>query len=325
MARRNLFQPPAPPSGGAEPPPMPAAPEPRFPNTGAISGVKSTLRDLSSNAVREIDPAMIEDDGPTDRLPFADPEIAGLLESIQTYGQQVPIMVRTIPDRPGRYRVVYGRRRLRALRLIGMPAKALVRSLSDEQAVLAQGQENSQRLDPSFIEKALFAAELARAGYEQRVILDALAVDRPMLSRMGKVARRVPASVVEIIGPAHGVGRRRWEEFADKAHESHVDLAALTESLASALAERPSDERFAMIFESLAAGPKGDPAPRTVTMVTDTDLTRIAEIHDAPAGLTIRVSARDTPDFAEWMRAHASELVLRLHNEWKTSTRSGRG
>ena len=158
MARRNIFQPPS------SPVPVPteaavAEARPRFPNTGAMSGVKSTLRDLSSNAVREIDPAMIDDGGPKDRLAIVDADVADLAESIRLHGQQVPIMVRPLADTPGHYRIVYGRRRLRALRLVGISAKALVRSLTDEQAILAQGQENNLRLDPSFIEKALFATE----------------------------------------------------------------------------------------------------------------------------------------------------------------------
>ena len=62
MARRNIFQPPPPPDSDSEV----GQPDskPRFPNTGAMSGVKSTLRDLSSNAVREIDPSLIDDGGP---------------------------------------------------------------------------------------------------------------------------------------------------------------------------------------------------------------------------------------------------------------------
>ncbi|KKK64058.1 hypothetical protein LCGC14_2988040, partial [marine sediment metagenome] len=144
MARRNLFQPPAPPTAsGTETGPEAdtGASKPRFPNTGAMSGVKSTLKDLTSNAIREIPAEMIDDGGPRDRLAFADEDVAQLAESIRSHGQQVPIMVRPIAERPGQYRVVYGRRRLRALRLIGRSAKALVRSLSDHEAILAQGQE----------------------------------------------------------------------------------------------------------------------------------------------------------------------------------------
>lgn len=191
-----------------------------------MSGVKSTLRDLSSNAVKELDPALIDDGGPRDRLSISDTDVAELAESMRLHGQQVPIMVRPLPDAPGRYRIVYGRRRLRALKLIGMPAKALVRSLTDEQAILAQGQENSLRLDPSFIEKALFVAELANAGYDSAVILDALAIDKPMLSRMTKVARSIPPGVIHFVGPAHGIGRRRWEELADLSRTMQSTLSS---------------------------------------------------------------------------------------------------
>ena len=217
MARRNIFQPPPPPDAGAEP--SPSDNKPRFPNTGAMSGVKSTLRDLSSNAVREIDPALIDDGGPKDRLAISDADVADLVQSIRTHGQQVPIMVRPLGESPGRYRIVYGRRRLRALRLAGIPAKALIRTLTDEQAILAQGQENSLRLDPSFIEKALFVTDLTNGGYDQLVVLDALAIDKPMLSRMTKVARTLPLGAIQFIGPAHGIGRRRWEELADQVRD----------------------------------------------------------------------------------------------------------
>ena len=328
MARRNLFKPPAPPApdpsddpSGAPLDTRPA--EPRFPNTGAISGMRSTLRDLSSNAVREIEPAMIEEGGPRDRLAFSDGEIAALAESIRLHGQQVPIMVRPIAERPGRYRIVYGRRRLRALRLLDLPAKALVRSLSDEQALLAQGQENSQRLDPSFIEKALFAAELTEAGYDTAVILDALAIDRPMLSRMAKVARVVPRAAAQAIGPAHGVGRRRWEELADMVRERGLDLGALVEEIADGLASELSDARFARVARAVAdqgAEPKGG---RPALSVVHSDGTRLAEIRDAPRALTIRLASAEAPGFTDWMRRNGAEAMLRLYDDWKSSAGDG--
>lgn len=258
MARRNLFQPPAPPEPNSD-----AASKdqkPRFPNTGAMSGVRSTLKDLSSNAVRDLSVDVIEEAGPKDRLNFSDADVATLAESIRQHGQQVPIMVRPIADKPGHYQIVYGRRRLRALQTLGIPAKALVRSLSDEEAILAQGQENSQRLDPSFVEKALFAAELMANGYEQPVILDALAIDKPMLSRMTKVARAIPESVIKAIGSAHGVGRRRWEDLADRARDAKIDLASLIQALP--LDEiLNSDDRFARVSDAVAQKGKSSAAP----------------------------------------------------------------
>lgn len=311
MARRNLFQPPPP------PPEEPGDPRPRFPNTGAMSGVKSTLKDLSSNAVRDIDPALIDDGGPKDRLAFSDADVAELADSIRQHGQQVPIMVRPLPDQPGRYRIVYGRRRLRALRLIGVPAKALVRTLDDAQAILAQGQENSQRLDPSFIEKALFAAELAGSGYEPAVILDALAIDKPMLSRMNKVAREIPEEVVQLIGPAHGIGRRRWEDLADAARDHDLDLTALAQGI-EGLEALPSDERFARI--AAAAARRDAPAAPPALPVLHPDGTQLAELRETPRALTLRLASGD---FARWVRDNADDLLSQAYDAWKSEARKG--
>ena len=321
MARRNLFQPPPPPDTTED---VTAADlKPRFPNTGAMSGVKSTLKDLSSNAVREIPVDLIEEDGPKDRLSFSDADVASLAASIKEHGQQVPIMVRPLADKPGRYKIVYGRRRLRALQSIGVSARALVRTLSDEEAILAQGQENSHRLDPSFIEKALFAAQLSDNGYDQPVILDALAIDKPMLSRMTKVARTIPETVIQLIGSAHGVGRRRWEDLADKAKDSNADLVRIASDLG--LDQIPtSDDRFARVSDAISK--LGKPARSTKSaahMVVSSDGKTLAEVKDSPRALTVKMSKVDTPEFAQWMRDNAEVELKRLYEAWKSDQQSG--
>ena len=321
MARRNLFQPPPPPDSIEELATTDL--KPRFPNTGAMSGVKSTLKDLSSNAVREIPVDLIEEDGPKDRLSFSDADVASLAASIKEHGQQVPIMVRPLADKPGRYKIVYGRRRLRALQSIGMSARALVRTLSDEEAILAQGQENSHRLDPSFIEKALFAAQLSDNGYDQPVILDALAIDKPMLSRMTKVARTIPETVIQLIGSAHGVGRRRWEDLADKAKDSNADLVRIASDLG--LDQIPtSDDRFARVSDAIARlGKPARPAKSAAHMVVSSDGKTLAEVKDSPRALTVKMSKVDTPEFAQWMRDNAEVELKRLYEAWKSDQQSG--
>ncbi len=325
MARRNLFQPPAPPdvdstdvSAGDQ--------KPRFPNTGAMSGIRSTLKDVTSNAVREIAVDVIQENGPKDRLSFTDADVAALAESIKAHGQQVPIMVRPVADKPGYYRIVYGRRRLRALRTLGIPAKALVRSLSDEEAILAQGQENAQRLDPSFIEKALFAAELATSGYEQTIILDALAVDKPMLSRMTKVARTIPRSIIEQVGSAHGIGRRRWEELADQSREDGVDLEQITAGLQLGDV-KSSDTRFGMISNAIAHALKSNtadvPAPSPTLSIKLSDGKALAEVKETARVLTIRLSKSDAPEFAKWMRNNAETELTRLYEAWQSEHNPG--
>ena len=313
MARRNIFQPPPPPSGDPGPAPQ------RFPATGAMTGMKSSLRDLSSNAVREIDPALIEDDGPRDRLSIADADVRDLAESIKAHGQQVPIMVRPLPDGSGRYRIVYGRRRLQALKLVGLPAKALIRTLTDAQAILAQGQENSLRLDPSFIEKALFVTELADAGYEPGVILDALAIDKPMLSRMTKVARTIPPGVVRRIGPAHGIGRRRWEELADLVRDAGLDLETLAGNLGPDTESLASDDRFGRLHQAALRQQKpevGEEPP--ALLVTAPDGATIAEIKAGSRSLTLRFPRQAAPAFHDWLKQNAEAEIQRLYAAWRS-------
>lgn len=319
MARRNLFQPPAPPDADAKS----ADPKSRFPNTGAMSGVKSTLKDVASNAVREIAVDMIEEDGPQDRLSFTDDDVKTLAGSIKDHGQQVPVMVRPIAEKPGHYKIVYGRRRLRALRLLGLPAKALVRSLSDEEAILAQGQENTQRLDPSFVEKALFAAELTDSGYEQSVILDALAIDKPMLSRMTKVARAVPKFVIQSIGSAHGIGRRRWEGLADQLRDSDLDLEHLIGALPMA-AVKSSEDRFGLISDAVVTRLRLDTGVSTVpspTLSVSLGDGTTAVIKETARALTVKLSKAEAPEFAQWMRDNAETELTRLYKAWQSAQR----
>lgn len=321
MARRNLFQPPPPPDSAED---VAAADlKPRFPNTGAMSGVKSTLKDLSSNAVREIPVDLIDEDGPKDRLSFSDADVASLAASIEEHGQQVPIMVRPLADKPGRFKIVYGRRRLRALQSIRLPARALVRTLSDEEAILAHGQENSHRLDPSFIEKALFAAQLSDNGYDQAVILDALAIDKPMLSRMIKVARTIPEAVIQLIGSAHGIGRRRWEDLADKAKGSNTDLVRIASDLS--LDQIPtSDGRFARVSDAISRiGKPARPIKPAAHMVVSSDGKTLAEIKDSPRALTVKMSKADSPEFVQWMRDNAEVELKRLYEAWQSDQKSG--
>ena len=320
MARRNLFQPPPPPNADSSAPTT-GEQKSRFPNTGAMSGVKSTLKDVASNAVRDISVDVIEENGPQDRLSFTDADILALAESIKAHGQQVPIMVRPLADKPGHYRIVYGRRRLRALRSLGLPAKALVRSLSDKEAILAQGQENTQRLDPSFIEKALFASELVESGYEQAVILDALAVDKPMLSRMTKVARSIPKAVIEQIGSAHGIGRRRWEDLADQLRNDSVDIAQIVAELSLETANS-SDDRFGLISKAVAEAIKVEtddrPAPHPTLSIKLGDGTTLAEVKETARALTFRLSKSETPEFAQWIRNNAETELTRLYEAWRS-------
>lgn len=91
-----------------------------------------------------LDPALVEASFIEDRLTNGevdDPDFLALVESIRENGQQSPILVRPHPERQGHYQTAYGHRRLKAVRRLELQVKAIVRPLTDDELVLAQGKE----------------------------------------------------------------------------------------------------------------------------------------------------------------------------------------
>src|SRR5690606_19879956 len=110
--------------------------------------------------------------------------------------------------------VVYGHRRWRAAKELGVTLKAVIVELDDTELVVAQGIENGQRQDLTWIERALFVATMDNAGIKAKDIRAALSIDDAELAKMRSVCRAVPLDVIQLIGRAPGVGRPRWLELA---------------------------------------------------------------------------------------------------------------
>jgi ParB family chromosome partitioning protein len=207
-------------------------------------------------------------------------------------------MVRPHPDRDGRYQIVYGRRRLKALAELGRRVRAIVKPLTDQQLVVAQGQENSARTDLSFIEKALFAAKLEERGFDRETIMAALSVDKTGLSRLISSAVKIPRDIIEAIGPASRAGRDRWIELAARL-ETKEPLATARRMIASdGFAVRDSDERFNAIFN--AATPKKAKAPRPSIWKAE-DGTRVAQIMEDARSLTVSIEKKSAGAFGAYL------------------------
>ena len=76
--------------------------------------LRSARDAVDAHHVWELDPESIIDDRMADRLDPAD--VLDLRDAIETNGQTVPILVRRAPGETDRYLLVYGRRRLEAIR-----------------------------------------------------------------------------------------------------------------------------------------------------------------------------------------------------------------
>lgn len=315
MARKNMFDGIAPARPDADTPPAPSAPPARMPEvfqqSGPVAAIRNDLRTLGSRSVQEIDPDLIEDTGIKDRLGPLDADLSDLRDSIARHGQQVPILLRPHPRLSGRYQVVYGRRRLAAIRALGTPVKALIRTLSDEEAALAQGQENNLRKDPSFIEKALFAGDLEDAGYDARVVQDALNVNRSHTSHMRKVREAFPRDVIERIGAAPSVGWKRWYELATRVLDQQVDARSVHP--APFPAGLTSDQRFELWSKALKAPPKPRKSPVSEPVLTR-DGKALGTVTRAKGAVTFQPAPGDA--FATWLTENAAEAMARLHEDF---------
>lgn len=212
--------------------------------------------------VVELDPALIDGSFIRDRLDGEMTEDDDLVKSIEANGQEVPILVRQHPELEGRYQVAYGHRRLRALRLLKWKVRAVVREMTDDQLVVAQGIENTARKDLSYIERATFAGGLESHGFGRDVIMQALSTDKTELSKLLSVSKAVPSSIVKAIGPAPSAGRRRWMDIADNIGDPKV-LEAVCKAI-----EKPefqslsSDDRFMVILGETTRKPKTEQSSR---------------------------------------------------------------
>lgn len=327
MARKNMFEGITPASADVKPsdiaPRVDLKTPEVFQKSGPIAAIRNDLRAVGARAVQDIDPGLIEDTGLKDRIGPLEDDILELSESISRHGQQVPILLRPHPRLSGRYQVVYGRRRLAAIKALGIPVKALIRTLTDEEAVLAQGQENNLRKDPSFIEKTLFAGELEEAGYEPRIIQDALNVSRSHTSHMRKVREAFPRSLIEKIGPAPSIGWKRWYEAATRLLEAEID--ALTVHPAPFAEGLSSDERFARwvaAFDTLLRAPARD-AKIQARAIATLDGAALGSVVASGGKFTFRAdpSARD---FADWLDANAEDVMRQIYARFRDQI-SGEG
>lgn len=286
---------------------------------GSLKAMGLSLQSLSDDAdeaqalrekiaagehVIEIHPDLIDASFIRDRLDDIDTaDFEELKASIEEHGQQVPILVRPNPRFNSRYQVAYGHRRLAALKVIGHPVKAIVRELSDEDLIVAQGKENLERKDLSFIERALFAARLEAHGIERHILMAALSVHKGNLSTMIGVANSLPEDLIQAIGPAPKIGRPRWEQLSQILQESpgywkeRVDMERLV--------KLDSDARFALLLKSLT--PKRKSGPLIYPLKSEGGQS-IARIEQNDGRTRVIIDEAMTPEFGRYLIEHLPEI-----------------
>jgi ParB family chromosome partitioning protein len=297
------------------------------PTTTPVGAIGQSLGEFSERAKRadeiekkltagqvvvDLDPATIDPSFISDRMPAPAETVAALTEAIREHGQINPILVRPHPDTAGRFQVAFGHRRLRALASLGRPVKAVVRDLTDEQLVIAQGQENHERKDLSYIEKARFAHRLERR-FTRATIMAALSVYKSDLSNMLSVVSKIPEEIVDAIGPAPSVGRRGWIELAEhfaKGKTADIVRNTVQESDFQLLA---SDERFKAVLASLKPRPGQS---QTVNWST-AEGGSLAKVTHNGERVSLTIDRRKSPEFADFVLNRLRDLYLEFETASK--------
>ncbi|MXQ13361.1 plasmid partitioning protein RepB [Microvirga makkahensis] len=289
------------------------APSPPRIRSGAIAAMGASLQQLTEirdqveagSAIVELDTDLIDGSFVSDRMADAtDASIESLAESIRESGQQVPILVRPHPDGKGRYQIAFGHRRVRAATRLGIKVRAVVRDLSDQELVVAQGKENLDRRDLSFIEKAFFALHLEALNFDRAVIMQALSTDKGDLSRYIAVAKAIPENIARVIGPAPKAGRARWIALADALTSGPARRAVESVISEPDFPGLDSDSRFARVLSAATRKPPVENAPsgrRGTQTISTASGRKIARVNHTGRDLKISVDKGFDADFAAYL------------------------
>lgn len=276
----------------------------------------------AGDRVVELDPEAVEHSPFHDRLETSgpDPVFEGLKASIADGGQQVPILVRPHPAAEGRYQAAYGHRRLRAALDLGIKVKAVVRQLTDAELVVAQGKENLDRADLSFVERAQFAATLEAQGFDRTTLMSAVEPNKGNLSVLLSVAKAIPDDIVAAIGPAPKIGRPRWLELVE-ALKVKGAVAKAREVLADdRFRAADSNARFNRV---LAAATDPKPKANGEARVISVSGRKVAQLTQRDRALKIVVDKGLPADFAEYLAGHLEEQLPILAKQFAKAREEG--
>ena len=285
---------------------------------GVIGATQRSLSDLIEQRDRlqaivesggniELSPNVIEPSPFPDRLADdTDEQFDEFKRSFEETGQKVPIQVRRHPERAGIYQVVYGHRRWRAAKELGVTLKAVVVELDDSELVVAQGIENGQRQDLTWIERALFVATMDDAGIRTKDIRAALSIDDAELAKMRSVCRAVPRDVIRSIGRAPRVGRPRWLELASAIAVQGAEEKLRETLSADKVMSLTSDARFRTVLASLK-----EPTPKTKneTKLYGPSGRELGAIAIANGVVRITLPTTGGTDFVEFLERELPSLV----------------
>ncbi|MDV4146619.1 plasmid partitioning protein RepB [Shimia sp. FJ5] len=288
---------------------------------GTIGSVRAGL-----GGIQDIDTNLILAWGPKDRLDIeltavnsAEPQesIQDLASSIAEAGQQVPVLLRPSKERDGHFEVIYGQRRILACRHLGIPVRALIRTLDDTDALLAKGLENAGRAELSYYERVRFAQAILEQGYSRAEVCQALAISKNTLSQLERINRLVPTAVGEAIGAAPGAGRPKWTTLATAFEKEQLTEKAALGVLARS-GDLESDGRLELVLKEI-----GKRGKQERTVEERSPLPGV-QIKSGKSGLSVTVKrAGNNTKFANWLDQNLDQLIQDSFERFQSENHEG--
>lgn len=227
-----------------------ALPSPAKTGTGLLiskeeGGLRSQLaelqRQMQEAGVQEIDPGAIEPSRFYNRYSL-DMDADGsqtfkdLRDSIELDGgNTIPILLNK-DSAKDKFEVVYGHRRWKAAKDLGIKVKAFVgHDLDPREIARLQLIENSLRADPSVIDVARQMSDQMQSGAwkEQSDLANALGYSKGYVSHMLKIARQVPLALQMAHPDHHKITFRQAKALSDLQEKSPSVLKERIEGVRS--------------------------------------------------------------------------------------------
>jgi ParB family chromosome partitioning protein len=288
---------------------------------GTIGSVRAGL-----GGIQEIDTSLVLAWGPKDRLDIeltavnSDTPLESIQElavSIQESGQQVPVLLRPSNERDGYFEVIYGQRRILACRHLGIPVRALIRTLDDSDALMAKGLENASRAELSYYERVRFAQAIIDQGYSRAEVCQALAISKNTLSQLERISRLVPAEVGEAIGAAPSAGRPKWTSLASAFEKDQLNESTVLSQLGT-IGGMDSDERMDAVLKEIG---KRGPQERSADERSPIDGVKVRS-GKSGVSLTVKRSGKSA-NFADWLDRNLDQLIQESFERFQTESREG--
>jgi ParB family transcriptional regulator, chromosome partitioning protein len=111
------------------------------------------------------------------------------------------------------------------------------------------------------------------------------------------VVSRIPAELIDMIGPAPSVGRRSWMELSDLLSTDKVVDRAKAFLGRSEIAEWESEDRFKALMEHLKPRPQ---KAKSDVWATGTGA-RLAKVTHNDTRVEILIDRREAPEFAAFV------------------------